>query len=475
MSRPLALVAALAALAAGPATAQGLVIGAPFPNAVGVGDVNGNGYGDLSAWSPPGGGSGTWQVHDGATGAVMPHLTRPWSFGSTYFGVGDVDGDGHDDVCFGASSLDHTVLSGADGSTLLSQPNTVVYGGTDLDGDGRSDLLLTSFGTGSNADTWIRSSRTGAALFSLPWSTAGLQTYRWAVFGDENGDGYGDAALLRFDYFFPGTWELDAVVRGPGGTPVPIGVWAGEPCGDVDGDGAADIAVSTNGGVAQTAYVMAGGSHTTIWTLNTTNRAVGIGGVDGDGHGDVAGTHVATTVYSGATHLPIAGQAPSSEPLALGDFDGDGRVECRVGSDHYEWVDPALPIGSRMVRRGVPGTTSSGRRPTIGTRGHCGLGNTVWFDLRGNEPNSGVLFAIGAAADADLAPLGAPGNRSYTTLAGFTVLSADNHGVVVLPVVMPTTTALLGAAASVQSATFDAAANAFGFVTSNAIDVETRN
>lgn len=458
------------------ADAQAMTLGGFLGFASAVGDVTGDGRADYATQQSLSGVI-TWQVRDGTTGALVSYLATPWATLDRFFGVGDVNGDGQDDVCWFQNAMQQsTIRSGADGSTLLSLASSTVEGGADIDGDGLGDLLVTTIGPGGSADTWIRSSRTGTSLFSYLWSTSsGLVSNHWVVLGDENGDGFDDAGIASSSY--SGGASLGLLVHGPDGSQTALGLMGGEPCGDVDGDGATDVLANFNAGFNPFPYVLAGGSHATIWSLAPGQTIHGVGDVDGDGHVDLAVITVSpasTAVYSGATHLPLAGVL-TAQPIPLGDLDGDGRVECTVNGFRCEWVDPAAPIASRMLRRGHGGTTSSGRKPTIVTRGHCGLGHTIWFDLRGNEPNSLVAFAFGDAVDIDLASLGAPGNRSYTTVVDAIPLLADAHGVVTRSVVMPVAPALLGVGTSVQAATFDPAANALGLVTSNAIDLERWN
>lgn len=470
--RSVSLAVLAAAAASTPTTAQGMTLGGGVGNSAALGDLNGDGRGDyLEIVFFP----GTFVPHDGATGAVIPYLIRSFGSNDIYVAVGDMDGDGRDDVAYHASATGtSTVLSGADGSTLWTGSDPVL-GGCDLDGDGRSDLFVRTVGA-TDVTTWIRSSRTGLALFSHvePLGTSDLYALR--SLGDENGDGHADALLVVSNVLTGGESAV-GVIHGPDGS---LTGWAVSrrlhPAGDIDVDGATDILQAPEPLSGLAPVVVRGGSHTTLWTFAIDSIAAAIGDVDGDGVADMA-TFALTgnRTWSGATQLQLPGATFVAIPRPLGDIDGDGRSECADNSILYQWNDPALPIASRMLRRGVPGTTSSGRKPTIVTRGHCGLGSTVWFDVRGCEPNSLVAFAIGEAATADLAPLGAPGNHSYTTLLGLQALLADGFGLAKLTAVMPTTPSLLGATASVQAATFDPAANALGLVTSNAIDLTTTN
>jgi hypothetical protein len=451
----------------GALAAQGMVVGSFPDNAHGVGDVNGDGIGDVALYDGT-----TYEVADGVTGVVIPFLSQPAGGPLFYRGVGDYDGDGKGDLAYFEHGVAGSIVSGHDGSTLQSfaagnPALTAIWGGTDLDGDGLSDLLLTHLdSTAQQYIVEVRSTRTGAPLFlTLVTPTLWYVPYVQAI-GDVNGDGHADVGLWN-------TGVLQALVLGPTGAVQNVSLPGGAAVGDVDADGATDLFR------ASPASIRSGATQQVIWTLPAFALSCGaMGDVDGDGHDDITLSEAfSQSALSGATHAPLPGVLPAGLDLgsSLGDIDGDGRAEFAIQTTRYEWSDPALPISSRMLRRGVAGTTSSGRKPTIVTRGHCGLGHTVWFDLRGNEPNSLVVFAVGDAASADLAPLGAPGNHAYTTMLGLSALLADGHGLAKLSVVMPTSTTLLGAATSVQAATFDALANTLGLVTSNAIDVETRN
>jgi hypothetical protein len=477
----LVLAGTVAAALAGVAPSQSIVqstlsIEAKRP----AGDVNGDQAADYLRLVT--GGGNRWEVVNGFSGAVLPHLTRNFGGASwTYemVGVGDYDGDGFDDVAFypflGGSGQ---ILSGQNGTTLLSLANVWVYGGTDIDSDGRSDLLLIDIGTG-NYICSVRSARTGATLYSVTFNGSGgvFEPY-WLVLGDENGDGHADVGLAGNDLMI-GTEVMTTILRGPSATPMSGTFYRGTPAGDVNGDGISDLFVS---GFGSPTAILSGDSHATIMTFPAfptgSSRCTALGDVDGDGIDDVA-IHAggSATVFSGATQTPLATHSlPGfSVPIALGDLDRDGRAEYAIGLSRYDWVDAALPIASQMQRSGRSGTTSSGRRPTIVTRGHCSLGSTIWFDIRGCEPGSLVAFAIGSPAFVDLTAAGAPGNLLYTSMSGVSALIADGFGLAGLTAVMPVTPALIGANANVQAATFDPTANALGLVTSNAILVQTRN
>ena len=450
---------------------QGMVTGAFIPAAGRtIGDVTGDGVDDLLLLL--GTGSGVLlRVVDPIANAPIPFLDRAGvSIGfPTYFGVGDYDGDGRDDLSYSGYPAS-TIVSGANGSTLTTVTG-LVYGGCDFDGDGCADLLMDVSGV-----MLVRSARTGSTLFQQPAGAPTGPVYtRIVPAGDTNGDGREDAMITYYYYSIPG--DTMFVVRGPAGSGG--GSFSdAAPAGDVNGDGKTDIfsCPTFPPGLPRVIY---GSSSATAWTI--AGGSIGAAGacpgdVDGDGFADlvvnVGGT---LTMLSGNTQASLPGVAIPQLPKLLGDLDGDGRAENVMSGGRYEWSDPSLPVASRMARRGTPGATSDGRRPYLVARGHSSLGRTAFFDMRGGLPNGITLLMFGSNVDVDLGPVGAPGNRSYTSLAGGFAFLANSGGIAQYQATIPTAPSLLGASISLQSVVVDSAANALGLVMSNAIDVTTNN
>jgi len=192
-----------------------------------LGDPNGDGVADFGV-GDPGFASGVGRIsrHSGLDGSVLdlidppPQSPAPFaSFGSTFDALGDVDGDGVNDLVVGAPLGGITllpkgmawVLSGSDGAvlhalapeagSLLALFGAAVAGSEDVDGDGVADVRLAAGGYVSyaggdvvtifSAELRTYSGATGALLQS--WE--GLSSPWFAVVPDANGDGSSDVLV----------------------------------------------------------------------------------------------------------------------------------------------------------------------------------------------------------------------------------------------------------------------------------------
>ena len=234
-----------------------------------TGDINGDGTPDIIAAAGAGAGPHV-KVFDGLTGAEIRSFFAydPTFRGGVLVASGDVDGDGFDDIITGAmsSAAPHVkVFSGRTGQEIQSffafdQSITtgVRVASADINGDGRADIVA-STGEGVPARVRAFDGTTLALLSDL------------SVF-----DGYAGGVYVS--------------------------------AGDFDGDGRADIAVSSGVGASRVAVYNAGGGELASFfadTSNTSGVRVAMKDLNGDGIADVItgagiGTASRITGFSGA-------------------------------------------------------------------------------------------------------------------------------------------------------------------------------
>jgi hypothetical protein len=350
-----------------------------------IGDLNGDGVREFIVGAPgnssAGNGAGRVYVYSGADRAVLHTLTGQAAgenFGWSVADAGDADGDGVPDIAVGAPSAGAggvRVFSGASGALLhnLGGPGagssfgSIVAGIGDVDGDGRSDLLIGApNASAGRGEVRIVSGMTGATIRSHAGTNAGdLYGYGGGALGDVSGDGvpdYAAGAAL-------GGQGVAAVRSGADGSLLysvnPLAssgqlgfIWI-DTVGDVNGDGRPDIFVAdiNDSGNRGRGLLVSGADGATIRTFTGTQNSefFGIarhGGHDADGDGIpdlfIAGYHHnegaalagKAYVYSGATGAllrtmtsTIANETLGYDAVQLGDLDGDGSADYLLSGD----------------------------------------------------------------------------------------------------------------------------------------------
>ena len=305
-------------------------------SAAAAGDVNADGIGDyivgapgFSSAEPPG---GRVVVYSGADHSVLLEFTPETAgfFGSSVAGMGDVDGDGYDDLVVGAARADDPgedagqvfAYSGADGSPLWTFDGrhagdwlgSAVGALGDVNGDGVPDIVVGAQGNGGEA--FVLNGDDGSVIHRLrprPGSGSAYGQFFASGPGDVDADGVPDVLVTDYN-----AGEGDLIGTGAayvysGATGAVIHAWRGvdfeglgpgRGVGDVNGDGHADLIIagytsSEGASAAGRAYVLSGADGSTIRTITSTIEndnfgvdALGVGDVDGDGQTDFAVTAV---------------------------------------------------------------------------------------------------------------------------------------------------------------------------------------
>lgn len=406
---------------------EGFAPYAGFGPSIGLGDVNGDGYGDLLITapyaSPSGLESGSAYVHSGRDGSPLHTLVGSTGehLGAFYCAPGDVDGDGLADFSVGTYPARNLyTYSGATGLQLheisASAPEDVLFEGVrstgDFDYDGVGDLLVGGYSVfpGSQPQeidiqegmAWVFSGATGVLIREYPGPTfitymahEGGNRFSGAnPLGDVDGDGIDDLIVGATDDVNGKNCGLVRVISGATGALIRshvgdrlwtrCGASVGS-AGDWNGDAVPDYFYSKNvatgiptAPLTQTIFIRSGldGSALTAFSSEQPTRtsytgAANLGDVDADGVEDLAlnaawytgggevlpttceiraGGSGALLFHSGAPAFwdsPFAALAPAGDVNAdgIGDVVAAGPFDGPFGSATVLCVVP-LEIGS---------------------------------------------------------------------------------------------------------------------------------
>ncbi len=311
-----------------------------------VGDVNGDGKHDFAISAPEndagGNNAGRCYVYSGANGALLYTVTGDTpngQLGLAMAAVGDLNGDGVEEIAFGAPFASTgsapgyvLVVNGSNGQTLWRFNSSAVtfagYGvgpAGDLNGDGVPDVLIGAPGRSpggiAQAGTVFVASGVDGTLFAAVDGDVASATFGSGMntIGDLNGDQIADFAIgssaesggrIRVYSGADGNLLYPALSMPNGGT---LGQFWIFPTGDMDGDGlpdifAADINNATGGVNRGQAYIFSGASGNLIRTFNGESA--------GDQFG--MGRPIADVNGDGKTDLVLAGWLRSEGATASG-------------------------------------------------------------------------------------------------------------------------------------------------------------
>jgi len=237
---------------------------------------------------------------------------------------------------------------------------------TDVNGDGRPDLVVANASDGTVSVRLADPARPGYFLPAILLSTPGRTPLDVAV-GDLNGDGRMDIvvaasganSVLVFTQTAPGTFAAP-VAYAVGGDPQAVAV------GDLDGNGLADIAVATAANTVSVLLQSSAGTFASAvdYATGVNPAAIKVADLNGDGKLDLLTANYGATTGPNTLGLSVllqgttAGTFPAhvdyatdyrAAALAVGDLDGDGHPDVVVANAGL----PGFP-GSVSVLRQDP-------------------------------------------------------------------------------------------------------------------------
>ncbi len=385
-----------------------------YPEAIAVGDFNGDGIADLAiaadaAISSPqgsaivllGNGDGTFQP------PLTYNLTEPGNselpgpFDAVV--VGDFNGDGKADMVFDPNTV---LLGNGDGTFQLKAPVQRAFvpflASGDFNGDGKIDLV---YPAGESLGVVLGN---GDGTF-MPESDYALTVPQYfsdtgnVVVADFNGDGKADVAVAAISYYsrtatinvFPGNG--DGTFQPPiSFSPASLTEYLA--VGDFNGDGKADLAMANMDGPPT---VFLGNGDGTFQQPLTVGPGAGFSAVvagdfNGDGKPDLAlssGMGATVSVFWGngdGTFQPARNYGAGNDPFALvsGEFKGDGRADLAVlssgttsGTDNLNILLGSAGITPAIALTSSLSSTTYGQNVTLtATLTPPQVGGTVTFE-----------------------------------------------------------------------------------------------
>jgi hypothetical protein len=249
--------------------------------------------------------------------------------------LGDFDGNGTLDLAILVESSYVWIYPG-DGRGGFGAPRTQVAPGffsfqlwaADLNGDGRTDLLIAAYGFNSTGlVTWISGPYGFFTAISDGPQGGGFETGFDLALGDVDGDGRTDVVVVNgFLYaYVPGWGSIETSLARPGGFVVvrqAATSLASPVLADFDGDGRVDLAALEYTPTTSTLVIQLGDGAGTFgsplrFPLPATATDLTAADFDGDGHVDLIVSGIqdrSPLLYRNACHPPGAHMSPIPGP-----------------------------------------------------------------------------------------------------------------------------------------------------------------
>jgi hypothetical protein len=368
----------------------------------GAGDVNGDGFADVlvgaSLADSGGPDSGNAYVIFGKAGGFaavnLANLASADGFviqgsiigshtGDSVARLGDINGDGGDDIIVGAPLRDHSGVAG-EAYVLFGTPALHPHDpATDFNGDGRSDILWRN--DNGQVGDWLGATNGG---FAAGWGTAVSLDWKVAGTGDFNGDRRDDI-LWRNDNGQVSDWlgaPNGGFTAAWGTTIAPS--WKVAGTGDFDGDGNDDILWRNDNGQIADWLGAGNGSFMARWgtAVSLDWKVAGSGDFNGDGRDDILwrNDNGLVSVWVAAANGGFSPGWGTSVPVewriaGTGDFNGDGRDDILWRNDNgqlTDWLTNAN--GSFAIGAGIANVPLDWKVAAIGDFNGDGRDDILW-------------------------------------------------------------------------------------------------